>query len=69
MVYPGSNSFAAAYGIEKAMEDIYQKGTTTALHDRMVLFGGVDDVVGLDKVREVEAHCHKDVLVEGGKAR
>jgi methylisocitrate lyase len=62
VVYPGSSFFAAAYGIKKVMEEIYHKGATTAFHDRMILFGGVDDIVGLDKVREVEAYYYKDVL-------
>lgn len=66
VVYPGSSFFAAAYGIKKVMEEIYQKGNTSAFHDSMILFGGVDDIVGLDKVREVEAYYYKDVLAAEG---
>lgn len=61
VVYPGSSFFAAAYGIKRAMEEIYQKGNTTAFRDSMILFGGVDDIVDLDKVREIEAYYYKDV--------
>jgi 2,3-dimethylmalate lyase len=67
VVYPGSSFFAAAYGIKKVMEEIYQKGNTTAFHDSMILFGGIDEIVGLDKVREVEAYYYKDVLAAEGK--
>jgi 2-methylisocitrate lyase-like PEP mutase family enzyme len=62
VVYPGSSFFAAAYGIKKVMEEIYQKGATTAFVDHMILFQGVDEIVGLDKVREIEDHYYKDVL-------
>ena len=62
VVYPGSSFFAAAYGIKKVMEEIYRKGVTTAFLDRMILFEGVDEIIGLDKVREVEAYYYKDIL-------
>ncbi len=62
VVYPGSSFFAAAYGVKRVMEEIYQKGVTTAFMDRMILFQGVDEIVGLDKVRDVEAAYYKDIL-------
>jgi carboxyvinyl-carboxyphosphonate phosphorylmutase len=62
VVYPGSSFFAAAWAINGVMEEIYRKGVTTAFHDKMILFGGVDEIVGLDKVREVEAYYYKDIL-------
>lgn len=62
VVYPGSSFFAAAYGVKKVMEEIYHKGVTTAFHDRMILFNGVDEIVGLNKVREIEAYYYKDIL-------
>ncbi len=62
VVYPGSSFFAAAYGVRKVMEEIYEKGVTTAFQDRMVLFNGIDEIVGLDKVREREAYYYRDVL-------
>lgn len=62
VVYPGSSFFAAAYGIKRVMEEIYQKGVTTAFVDHMILFQGVDEIVGLDNVREVEAYYYKDIF-------
>ncbi len=66
VVYPGSSFFASAYGIKKVMEEIYQKGVTTAFQDRMILFQGIDEIVGLNKVREVEAHYYDGVPVTSG---
>ena len=62
VVYPGSSFFAAAYGIRRAMEEIYNHGATTAFQDHMIKFYAVDDIVGLDKVREIEAYYYKDVI-------
>jgi len=62
VVYPGSSFFAAAYGIKRVMEEIYHRGVTTAFTDHMILFQGVDEIVGLDKVRDVEADYYKDIL-------
>jgi 2,3-dimethylmalate lyase len=64
VVYPGSSFFAAAYGIKRVMEEIYRNGNTTAFHDSMILFGGVDEIVGLDKVREIEGHYYRDLQAE-----
>jgi methylisocitrate lyase len=65
VVYPGSSFFAASFGIKKVMEEIYQKGKTTSFQDRMILFEEVDEIVGLDKVREMEAYYYNDVLSSG----
>ena len=69
VVYPGSSFFAASWAIKKVMEEIYHKGVTTAFWDSMIMFKGVDEIVGLDKVREVEAYYYKDVLADEGKTR
>jgi methylisocitrate lyase len=61
VAYPGSGFFVAAWAIKKVMEEIYHKGTTSAFLDHMILFNGVDEIVGLDKVREVEAYYYKDL--------
>ena len=63
VVYPGTSFFAAAYGIRKAMEEIRDTGTTKGIHDRMILFDGIDAIVGLDRVRKIEEHYYKDVPV------
>jgi 2,3-dimethylmalate lyase len=65
VVYPGSSLFAAAYGIMKVMEEIHGKGVTTAFQDRMILFDAIDDIVGLDEVREKEAYYYRDVPTGG----
>jgi len=69
VVYPGSSFFAAAWAIKRVMEEIYHKGVTTAFLDNMILFNGVDEIVGLNKVREIEAYYYKDILAEEGKTR
>jgi methylisocitrate lyase len=61
VVYPGSSFFAAAWAIKKVMEEIYYRGVTSAFLDNMILFNGIDEIVGLDKVREVEAYYYKDL--------
>jgi 2,3-dimethylmalate lyase len=63
VVYPGSSFFAAAFGIKKVMEEIYHKGNTTDFHENMILFGGIDEIVGLDKVREIEAYYYEDIMI------
>jgi len=62
VVYPGSSFFAAAWAIKRVMEEIYHKGTTSAFLDNMILFNGVDEIVGLDKIRTAEAYYYKDLL-------
>lgn len=67
VVYPGSSFFAASWAIKKVMEEIYRKGATTAFLDNMILFDGIDEIVGLEKVREVENYYYKDMFAgEGG---
>lgn len=61
VVYPGSSFFAAAWAVKKVMEEIYHKGTTTDFLDNMILFHGIDEIVGLDKVRDVEAYYYRDI--------
>lgn len=65
VVYPGSSLFAAAYGIMNVMKEIHGKGVTTAFQDRMILFDAIDDIVGLDEVREKEASYYRDVPTGG----
>lgn len=62
VVYPGSSFFAAAWAIRRVMEEIRQKGVTEAFLDKMILFEGIDEIVGLGRVREAEAHYYKDIL-------
>jgi len=69
VVYPGSSFFAAAWAIKKVMEEIYHKGITSAFLDNMILFNGVDEIVGLNKVRDIEAYYYKDILAEEEKTR
>jgi len=69
VVYPGSSFFAAAYAIKKVMEEIYHRGVTSAFLDNMILFNGVDEIMGLNKVRDIEAYYYKDILAEEGKTR
>ncbi len=62
VAYPGSSVFAAAWAIRRVMEEIRHKGVTEAFLDKMILFAGVDEIVGLEGVREAEAHYYRDIL-------
>lgn len=67
VVYPGSSFFAASWAVKKVMEEIYRKGSTNAFLGNMILFDGIDEIVGLDKVREVEDRYYKDMSPEQRK--
>lgn len=65
VVYPGSSFFAASWAIMRVMEEIYKKGTTAGFMENMIMFNGIDDIVGLNKVRDVESYYYRDIPVPG----
>jgi carboxyvinyl-carboxyphosphonate phosphorylmutase len=69
VAYPGSSFFAAAWAIKKLMEELYHTGTTRHYMDKMILFEELNRIVGLDKVREVEAYYYKELLGAQAKGK
>ncbi|MGD0914838.1 MAG: hypothetical protein ABSB22_00125 [Thermodesulfobacteriota bacterium] len=49
------------------MEELNHKGTTTGFLDKMILFDDLNRLAGLEKVREIEAYYHKDLLNQQGR--
>ncbi len=62
VVHPGTGFFAAAFAIRAVMEELYQEGTTRSYVDKMILFDEINRLVGLDRVREIEAHYYRDLV-------
>jgi methylisocitrate lyase len=62
VAYPASTFFAAAWAVEKLMEELYRTGTTRNYMDKMILFDDLNRLVGLEKVREIEAFYCKGIL-------
>jgi 2,3-dimethylmalate lyase len=69
VAYPASTFFAAAWAIKRLMEDLYHTGTTRNYMDRMILFEDLNRLVGLEKVREMEAFYYKGVLSSQTKTK
>jgi methylisocitrate lyase len=60
--FPLSTLYAAAYGVRLVMEALFKTGTTARSMDKMITFTEFNHLVGLEKVRETEAHYYKDLL-------
>jgi methylisocitrate lyase len=59
VAYPASTFFSAAWAIKRLMEDLYHTGTTRNYMDKMIQFEDLNRLVGLEKVRELEAFYYK----------
>ena len=62
VAYPASTFFAAAWAIKRLMEDLYHTGSTRNYMDKMILFEDLNRLVGLEKVREMEAFYYRELL-------
>jgi carboxyvinyl-carboxyphosphonate phosphorylmutase len=60
VVFPLSTMFASAWAVKKLMEELYHNGTTKAYMNKMILFHDFMRLVGLDKLRKVEAFYYKE---------
>jgi carboxyvinyl-carboxyphosphonate phosphorylmutase len=60
--FPLSTLYAAAHGVRSAMEALFKTGTTAGYMDKMITFTDFNNLVGLDRVRETEAHYYKDIF-------
>jgi 2,3-dimethylmalate lyase len=60
VVYPGTSFFAAAFAVRKVMKELYDKGAATGCVDEMILFEELNQLAGLDGVREIENHYYKE---------
>jgi carboxyvinyl-carboxyphosphonate phosphorylmutase len=59
VVYPASSFFSEAFAVTRLMEDLLRAGSTRNSMNRMILFDGLNDLVDLGKVREIEAYYYK----------
>ena len=62
VVYPLSTVYAAAWATRRVMEELFNQGTTQGFMDRMTVFNDFNKLVGLEKIREREAHYYRDLL-------
>lgn len=62
VVFPLSSMFASAWAVKELMEELHHNGTTKAYMNKMILFHDFMRLVGLDKLREIEALYNKDLI-------
>jgi len=62
VVYPGSALYAAAWAVRRVMEELITSGTTAGWTDKMITLGDINQVLGLDKIREMENHYYENTL-------
>jgi carboxyvinyl-carboxyphosphonate phosphorylmutase len=60
VVYPGSALHAAAWAIRQVMEELITSGTTAGWTDKMITLGDINQVLGLDKIRERENYYYEN---------
>jgi methylisocitrate lyase len=60
--FPLSTVYAAAWGVNAAMRELFAKGTTAAFMEKMITFSDFNRLVGLEEVRATEAHYYKDLF-------
>jgi len=63
--YPLSTLYAAAWAVRWVMGELFKSGTTRGCLERMTLFSEFNQLVGLQGVRDVEAHYYRDLLHKG----
>lgn len=57
-----STIHAAAYGVRRVMEELYQKGTTAGYGEKMITLDQLFKLLGIEEIRATEAHYYKDLL-------
>ncbi|MEL7568793.1 MAG: carboxyvinyl-carboxyphosphonate phosphorylmutase, partial [Dehalobacterium sp.] len=55
VIYPTSSTYITAQAIMELMKEIMTKGTTKHLIDKMISFGDFNSLIGLPKIRQIEA--------------
>jgi 2,3-dimethylmalate lyase len=60
--FPLSALYAMAWAVRWVMDELSRSGTTKACFERMTLFNDFNQLVGLQGVRDVEAHYYSDLL-------
>jgi len=60
VAFPVSSLYATAWAVERLMAELNRTGTTRGCSDQMLSFNDFNRLIGLDKIRENEAHYHKE---------
>ena len=58
-VFPLSTIYAAAKGIWRVMQTLYETGSTKGYLDNMITFENFNEIVGLEEIRRLETHYYK----------
>ncbi|MBN2031973.1 MAG: oxaloacetate decarboxylase [Deltaproteobacteria bacterium] len=62
VVYPNATVYATAWALKELWGGLMRDGTTRNFMDRMICFDDFNNLVGLDKIRELETHYYKDLF-------
>ena len=62
VVYPNATVYATAWALKELWEGLLREGTTKSFLGKMVCFDDFNNLVGLDKVRNLESHYYHDLL-------
>lgn len=61
VVYPLAALYAAAWAVREVMRELRATGRTHAALDRMISFAEFNQMVGLQQIREAEAHYYQNL--------
>ncbi len=62
VVYPNATVYATAWALRGLWEGLKRDGSTKQWLDKIIPFDDFNKLVGLDKIRETEAHYYKELL-------
>jgi 2-methylisocitrate lyase-like PEP mutase family enzyme len=50
VIFPGGTARAAAYALQQYFRELQEHGTTAVLHERMLDFNGINDLIGTEEL-------------------
>jgi 2,3-dimethylmalate lyase len=62
VVYPNSTVYATAWALKELWTGLMKDGSTKGFVKKMISFNNFNILVGLDKIRNLEAHYYHDLL-------
>jgi carboxyvinyl-carboxyphosphonate phosphorylmutase len=62
VVYPNVTVYATAWALRELWQGLKRNGTTKHWLDKIIPFDDFNKLVGLDKIRETEAHYYKGIV-------
>ncbi len=62
VVYPNSTVYATAWALKELWTELLKNGSTKSFVEKMICFNDFNDLVGLDKIRNLEAYYYHDLL-------